>query len=305
MNNDIPVLVAKNLVKSYGATNAIKGIDIDIKGPGVFAVLGQNGAGKTSLIKCALGLEKISSGYLQVMGHEPGSLKAKQQTGVILQDSDLPESLTVKEHIELFASYYPHSFSVANTIEMCELQSFADKRYKKLSGGQKRRTQFALAIVGNPQLIFLDEPTTGLDIGARRNLWSVIRGFADKGKTIVLTTHYLEEADSLADRIMVMNEGEIVANSTPNDIHKEVSGSIIRCQTKLSAAHIQKLGAVASVNVSGRFSEVRSNDVNKTVIELLALDPSLSDLSISQPKLEDIFSELSTKNHHVTEGEPK
>lgn len=305
MNKDIPVLVAKNLVKSYGATKAIKGVDIDIKGPGVFAILGQNGAGKTSLIKCALGLEKISSGYLQVMGHEPGSLKAKQQTGVILQDSDLPESLTVKEHIELFASYYPNSFSVANTIEMCELQSFADKRYKKLSGGQKRRTQFALAIVGDPQLIFLDEPTTGLDIDARRNLWSVIRGFADKGKTIVLTTHYLEEADSLADRIMVMNEGEIVANSTPNDIHKEVSGSIIRCQTQLPSAHLQKLSAVASVSVSGRFSEVRSSDVNKTVVELLALDPSLSDLSISQPKLEDIFSELSTKNNHAPEGEPK
>lgn len=305
MNNDIPVLVAKNLVKSYGATNAIKGIDINIKDPGVFAILGQNGAGKTSFIKCALGLEKISSGYLQVMGHEPGSLKAKQQTGVILQDSDLPESLTVKEHIELFASYYPNSFSVANTIEMCELQSFADKRYKKLSGGQKRRTQFALAIVGDPQLIFLDEPTTGLDIDARRNLWSVIRGFADKGKTIVLTTHYLEEADSLADRIMVMNEGEIVANSTPNDIHKEVSGSIIRCQTKLPPAHLQKLSAVASVSVSGRFSEVRSSDINKTVIELLALDPSLSDLSINQPKLEDIFSELSTRNNHVSEGESK
>ena len=303
MNTHTSVLVSKNLTKSYGATHAIKGIDIDIKGSGVFAVLGQNGAGKTSLIKCALGLEKISSGYLQVMGSKPGSLKAKQHTGVILQDSDLPESLTVKEHIELFASYYPNPFSVANTIEMCELQSFANKRYKKLSGGQKRRTQFALAIVGDPQLIFLDEPTTGLDIDARRNLWAVIRGFADKGKTIVLTTHYLEEADSLADRIMVMSEGKIVANSTPNDIHKKVSGSIIRCQTKVSHEHLQTLIAVASVNVSGRFSEIRSNDVNKTVIDLLSLDPNLSDLSISQPKLEDIFSVLSTKNKSPLLGE--
>lgn len=301
-------LFAKELKKSYGTTEAIKGIDININGPGVFAILGQNGAGKTSFIKCALGLEKISSGSLRTMGHKPGALKAKQQTGVILQDSDLPESLTVTEHIELFASYYPNAFSVQQTIEMCDLQSFAHKRYKKLSGGQKRRTQFALAIVGDPQLIFLDEPTTGLDIDARRNLWAVIRDFAGKGKTIVLTTHYLEEADSLADKIMVMNEGKIVANSTPEDIHKEVSGSTIRCQTKVSQTHLQKLSYVAAVSISGRFSEIRSINPNKTVIELLTLDPNLTDLSISQPKLEDIFSELSSKKStstHRQGGESK
>ncbi|MFT6269934.1 MAG: ABC-2 type transport system ATP-binding protein [Alphaproteobacteria bacterium] len=168
--NNASRLVATGLKKSYGNVEALAGLDLNISGAGVFAILGQNGAGKTSLIKCALGLEKISSGYLQTMGHNPGSLKAKQQTGVILQDSDLPESLTVKEHIQLFASYYPAPFSVDQTIDMCDLGRFVHKRYKKLSGGQKRRAQFALAVVGDPQLIFLDEPTTGLDIDARRNL---------------------------------------------------------------------------------------------------------------------------------------
>jgi ABC-2 type transport system ATP-binding protein len=302
--NNTSRLVAKNLKKSYANVEAIAGINLDISAPGVFAILGQNGAGKTSLIKCALGLEKISSGLLHTMGHKPGALKAKQKTGVILQDSDLPESLTVKEHIQLFASYYPMPFSVNQTIEMCDLGSFAHKRYKKLSGGQKRRAQFALAVVGDPQLIFLDEPTTGLDIEARRNLWSVIREFANKGKTIVLTTHYLEEADNLADRIMVMNAGKIVADATPKDIHKEVSGSIVRCHTNLSPDILQKLAGVSGVVISGRYSELRTTLANQTLVALLSLDPTLSDLSVSQPKLEDIFGEL-TGSSATEKGEIK
>lgn len=286
-------LIAENLTKSYGKLTALKGIDLQIEDAGVYAVLGQNGAGKTSLIKCALGLEAITSGVIKTLGHKPGSLAAKTRTGVILQDTNLPDALTVREHITLFASYYPNALSVEETISLCELEGFADKRYKALSGGQKRRTQFALAIVGDPQLIFLDEPTTGLDIDARRNLWEVIRAFASKGKTIVLTTHYLEEADSLADRIMVLNDGKIVANSTPQAIHSEVSGNVVRCQTNLHVDQLNALPSVSGVTVSGRFSEIRTTDTNNTLRELLNLDPTLSELTVSQPKLEDIFSELS------------
>ena len=292
MQNESSRLFAKGLKKSYGNVEAIKGIDININGSGVYAILGQNGAGKTTFIKCALGLEKLSSGELQTMGEKPGTLAAKQQTGLILQDSDLPDALTVREQIQLFASYYPNALSVDDTIDMCDLHSFADKRYKKLSGGQKRRAQFALAIVGDPQLIFLDEPTTGLDIEARRNLWAVIRDFATKGKTIVLTTHYLEEADSLADRILVMNSGQIVADATPNDIHKQVSGSVIRCQTQLTEQHLSDLAGATSISVAGRYSEIRSENVNASVLQLLKDDPTVTDLTISQPKLEDIFGQL-------------
>lgn len=286
-------LVAENLHKSYGNVHALKGVDFKIESPGVYAILGQNGAGKTSLIKCALGLEQANKGSIVTMGHKAGSLAAKQQTGVILQETSLPDLITVKEQIELFASYYPKPLGLSEAIEMCGLESFAHKKYKALSGGQKRRAQFALAIVGNPQLIFLDEPTTGLDIDARRNLWDVIRSFADKGKTIVLTTHYLEEADSLADRIMVLNSGKIVADSTPSDINKEVSGTIVRCHTKLSPEQLKALPDVTMVNMSGRFSEMRTNNANTTLFTLLNQDPTLSDLSVNQPKLEDIFSELS------------
>ncbi|MEP4891287.1 MAG: ABC transporter ATP-binding protein [Aliiglaciecola sp.] len=293
MDNSPPILLAQDLKKSYGPVAAIKGINFSLQGAGVFAILGQNGAGKTSLIKCALGLEKVSSGNLQVIGHPPGSLQAKRQVGVILQDSDLPDLLTVREQITLFASYYPKPFSVQQTIDMCELQTFADKRYKKLSGGQKRRAQFALAIVGNPQLIFLDEPTTGLDIEARRNMWAIIRQFAEQGKTIVLTTHYLEEAENLADRIMIMNSGVIVANASPNDIKKQTTGSVIRCETQISVDVLQTISGVSSVVNAGRFSEIRSADVNQSLKEMLNLDPQLSDLTVAQPKLEDVFSALS------------
>lgn len=293
MDLSTPILQAKNLKKSYAAIEAIKGVNFSIQGAGVFAILGQNGAGKTSLIKCALGLEKISSGDMQIMGHQPGSMNAKRQTGVILQDSDLPDLLTIREQITLFASYYPAPFSVQQTIEMCELEGFADKRYKKLSGGQKRRAQFALAIVGNPQLIFLDEPTTGLDIEARRNMWAIIRQFAKQGKSIVLTTHYLEEAENLADRIMIMNSGRLVADASPNEIKKQASGSIIRCETQISATVLQTVTGVSSVVTAGRFSEIRSTDVNQSLGEILKLDPQLCDLTVAQPKLEDVFSTLS------------
>lgn len=293
MDSNIPRLHASDLHKSYGKVNALRGLTFSIEQPGVVAILGQNGAGKSTLIHCALGLEKSSNGHLMTLGCQPGHIVAKRKTGVMLQDTDLPDLLTVREHITLFASYYPNAFSVEQAINLCHLQEFADRRYKKLSGGQKRRVQFALAIIGNPQLVFLDEPTTGLDIEARRNLWKIIRDFAEQGKTIVLTTHYLEEADALADRIIVMNAGKIVADAKPEDIHKQISGSMIRCQTKLTENVLKSMPAVDGLESAGRFSELRSIDVNRTLLALLNADPELTDLTVYQPKLEDIFTQLS------------
>lgn len=287
------ILDANDLEKSYGKVHALKGLAFSIDEPGVIAILGQNGAGKTTLIHCALGLEKVTNGSLTTMGYQPGHVLAKQKTGVMLQDTDLPDLLTVREHITLFASYYPEAFEADQLISLCHLQDIAERRYKKLSGGQKRRVQFALAIVGNPQLVFLDEPTTGLDIEARRNLWKVIRDFAAQGKTIVLTTHYLEEADALADRIIVMNAGKVVADAKPDDIHKQFTGSMIRCQTRLSETELSSIPGVSGMVTAGRFSELRSQDVNSTLLGLLAADPDLSDLTVYQPKLEDIFTQLS------------
>lgn len=299
MKSDTAVLRAEHVHKFYGRVHAVQGVNFSIEQPGVVAILGQNGAGKTTLIHCALGLEKTTSGSLQVLGQQAGHIQAKQRTGVILQDADLPDLLTVREQITLFASYYPKPFSVDQVISMCNLQDFADKRYKKLSGGQKRRAQFALAIVGDPQLVFLDEPTTGLDIEARRNLWKVIRDFSAQGKTIVLTTHYLEEADALADRIMLMDSGNIIADATPEAIHKQVNGSIVRCQTSLTDSSLELLPGVVSVDRAGRYSELTCSELNIALSALLKSDPMLVDLTVSKPKLEDLFVQRSHNGEAV------
>ncbi len=285
-------LVMTDVCKSYGTTQALNQLSLNIEKPGVYAILGHNGAGKTTLINCALGLEKISSGNMTTLGSKPGDIKAKLRTGVILQNSELPDLLTVNEQIELFASYYHTPFSVTEIIDKCDLGDFANKRYKGLSGGQKRRVQFALAVVGNPDLIFLDEPTTGLDIDARKTLWNVIREFANKGKTIILTTHYLEEAENLADRILIMKAGKIVSDTTPQKIHLEAKGSVIQCQTRLPQSSITSLPGVDSVSKKGKFLEIRSSDDTATLRELIAQDPQISSLTVSKPSLENFFAQI-------------
>ena len=179
-----------------------------------------------------------------------------------------------------------------DVISLTDTAGFISKRYKKLSGGQKRRVQFALAIIGNPDVLFLDEPTTGLDTDARKALWDIVRAFVAQGKTIVLTTHYLEEADALADRIIVIGHGKVIADASADDIRNRMSGSVIRCQTCLSASAIAKLDGYLSAETAGRFTDIRTQDSAATLRQLLAQDNTLSDLTISRPRLEDAFSEL-------------
>lgn len=299
MEHSPSILCCNTLSKSYGNISAVNQLSFEINEPGVHAILGKNGAGKTSLIKCAHGLEPCSSGSINIFGHAAGSIHAKLRTGVILQDSDLPDLLTIREQLTLFSSYYPKPLDINSTIEKCDLGDFVDRRYKQLSGGQKRRAQFALAVIGNPDLIFLDEPTTGLDVDARRTLWNVIREFARKGKTIVLTTHYLEEAENLADNIMVMAGGTMVANASADKLKAQAQGSIIKCDTMLSESELQTLPQVIDVSVSGRFTHIQTSQANISLIALLQADPNLTDLSVNQPKLEDLFEQLSTQGEQV------
>ena len=284
-------LQADALSKSYQAVEALKQISLTIN-PGVTAILGQNGAGKTTLIKCALGLEQPTQGSVMVFGRSPRQRIARQHIGVMLQDTELPDLLTGRELLELFASYYVTPMDADAVIELAQIEDFVDRRYRKLSGGQKRRIQFALAIVGNPDLVFLDEPTTGLDTDARKVLWDVVRSIAKSGRAIVLTTHYLEEADALADRIVIVADGSIVADQAVDQIRSEVSGSTIRCETKLAATEIQQMPACTDVGAAGRLTEIRSHDAAVTLRALLARDEHLSDLTVSKPRLEDIFEEL-------------
>lgn len=284
-------LQTDGLRKSYGAVTALNDISLRIE-PGVTAILGQNGAGKTTLIKCALGLENPNQGTVSIFGSSPRNRAAREHIGVMLQDTELPDLLTGRELLTLFASYYTTPMTSEAVIALAQIGSFVDTRYRKLSGGQKRRVQFALAIVGNPDLVFLDEPTTGLDTDARKVLWDVVRDFVKAGRSIVLTTHYLEEADALADRILVLANGAIIADGSADDIRKTATGALIRCQTQLDLSEIEALPACTGAGLAGRFTEIRTRDTLLTLRALLAKDGHLVDLTISKPRLEDIFEAL-------------
>lgn len=291
MQNKIPLNV-KALTKKYAKVTAIDSVSLSLGQSGVTAILGPNGAGKTTLIKCALGLVKKDSGDISVFGNKPGHIKARRRVGVMLQDTDLPDLLTGRELLILFASYYAKPLAIEDVISLTDTGSFIEKNYKKLSGGQKRRVQFGLAIIGNPDLLFLDEPTTGLDTDARKALWDTVRAFVAQGKTIILTTHYLEEADALADRIIVLGNGKIIADASADDIRNRMSGAVIRCQTSLPPASIARLDSYLGLEQVGRFMDIRTQDSAATLRQLLAQDDTLSDLTISRPRLEDAFSEL-------------
>lgn len=294
-------LIASNLSKVFGKKRALNSLNFSLPATGITALLGANGAGKTTLINCALGLCKPSRGELSVLGGNAGAHRVKQQVGVMLQDADLPDLLSAREHIALFSTYYPNPIPVDELITRCDLCDFADKRYKHLSGGQKRRVQFALAILGRPKLVFLDEPTTGLDIDARRVLWNTIRALGEAGTAVVLTTHYLEEADSLADHTIVISAGAIVANAPTTEIREAVSGAVIRCETKLNIETAGGLARVRSTQQSGRYLEILSHDGTATVKDLLNADPDVRDLSIQKPSLEDAFTRLTQADSNLGE----
>ena len=216
----MPVAELQNVVKNYGAVAALRGVSLAIERGELVAVLGPNGAGKTTAVRILLGLTAQTSGQAAIFGHAPGSQQAKLRRGAMLQVARVPETIRVREHIELFSSYYPKPLKFAETIAAAGLGGVEQRLFGELSGGQKQRVLFALAICGNPDLLFLDEPTVGLDVEARRGLWKHIRGFVARGGSVLLTTHYLEEADALANRIAVIDGGRIVAQGTPAEIKR-------------------------------------------------------------------------------------
>ena len=204
--------------KKYGTVEALKGLDLTINQGELLALLGANGAGKTSAVRMLLGLAKPTSGTVRVFGGDPRDARTRTRIGAVLQSARVPETLRVREHIDLFASYYPNPLPFDEVIAAAGLQGIERRKYGELSGGQQKRVLFALAICGNPDLLVLDEPTVGLDVEARRALWKQIRAFIARGKSVLLTTHYLAEAESLADRVVVIHHGNVVAQGTPAEI---------------------------------------------------------------------------------------
>jgi ABC-2 type transport system ATP-binding protein len=213
-----PVAELRCITKNYGAVAALRGIHLIIEPGELVALLGPNGAGKTTAVRILLGLTPATSGQATIFGHHPASRAARLRRGAQLQVAKVPETLRVREHIELFSSYYEHPLPLAETIAAAGLKGIENRLFGDLSGGQRQRVLFALAICGDPGLLLLDEPTVGLDVEARRGLWTRIREYVARGGSVLLTTHYLDEADALANRIAVINQGRIAAEGTPAEI---------------------------------------------------------------------------------------
>ena len=277
---------------AYGGVVALDGIDLAVWRGEVLAVLGPNGAGKTTAISLLLGSIPVQQGTAQVFGRQPGSQAVRVRRGAMLQISGLPETLTVAEHVDLFRSYYPRPLAADQLLAMAGISDLAQRRFGRLSGGQKQRVMFALALCGDPELVFLDEPTTGLDIEARRRLWDEIRSLKGSGRTAVLTTHYLEEADALADRIVVIHRGRAIAEGTPAQIKARTAGRRIRCITATPVERVRSMAGVVRVERSGQHLEILSTQPEDVVRALLELDAQLSDLTVAGAGLEEAFLAL-------------
>jgi len=278
--------------KNYGAVQALKNFSLDVRAGELTAVLGPNGAGKTTAIKLLLGLARPTSGRVSVFGGDPTAIETHLRVGAMLQVGRVPESLRVREHIDLFSSYYVRPLPMKQTLAIAGIENLQDRKFGALSGGQKQRVLFALAVCGNPDLLFLDEPTVGLDVEARHLLWEEIRQLLALGKTVVLTTHYLEEADALADRIVVINKGCMIAEGTPAEIKARTAGKKIRCITRLSAGAVRGLRNVVDVQEDRGTMVIHTSRPEDVLRELLSRDLDISGIEVVGAGLEDAFLAL-------------
>jgi ABC-2 type transport system ATP-binding protein len=296
------VAKARNLRKSYGQVVALDDVNLEIRAGELLALLGPNGAGKTTLVRTLLGVVRPDSGSVSVFGFDPYLGRMQARVGAMLQVGRVPETLKVREHVDLFSSYYPAPLPLEETLQIAGLADVKDRAYGELSGGQKQRVLFAIAICGNPDLLFLDEPTVGLDVEARRLMWSQIRTLIARGKTVLLTTHYLNEADALADRIMVLNRGAIIAEGTPAEIKARAMGKQIRCTSRLTLEEISGIAGVLSAKADRNSFELQVNAAEPVVRELLQRDSWLAELEVTNAGLEEAFLAL-TQNHNAESKE--
>lgn len=278
--------------KRYGQTQALDGLDLEIRAGELLAVLGPNGAGKTTAIALLLGLQRPDAGQVELFGRSPLDLSARRGVGVMMQEVMLPDALTVRDLIAQTRAYYPQPLSIAETVELAGIGKIANRPYAKLSGGQKRQAQFALSVCGRPQLLFLDEPTTGLDLTARETMWATLRALVAAGTSIVLTTHYIEEAEALADRVFVMARGRRVAEGTVAEMRALVARKRVACATTTPLATIQAWPGVTAASRDGDHVSLTTADAEGLVRRLLAADPNLSDLEVRRAGLSEAFAEL-------------
>jgi ABC-2 type transport system ATP-binding protein len=307
----------RGLHKRYGEFEAVRGIDLDVHPGEIFAFLGPNGAGKTTTVEILEGYRKRSDGSVSVLGVDPehGDRAWRARIGIVLQDCRMEPVLTVRETLELYAGYYPRPRSVAETIELVGLKEKADTRAGALSGGQQRRLDLGVALIGDPDLIFLDEPTTGFDPAARRQAWEVIASLRELGKTIFLTTHYMDEAQWLADRVAVLARGRIVAEGTPDELGgRAEEATVVRFRLPHGVGRDQLPAELQAAQVTHNGEVVLSGADDAAVVRLLntltgwSLERGieLEGLQVTRPTLEDIYLRLvGQAQNHAPDGAVK
>jgi ABC-2 type transport system ATP-binding protein len=278
--------------KRFGKTLALDGLDLQVRAGELFSVLGPNGAGKSTAISLLLGLLKPDAGAARLFGLSPFHVESRRKVGVMMQEVTLAPELRVREHIALVASYYPHPFNPSEAMELTNISALASRPYGKLSAGQKRQVQFTMAVCGRPKLLFLDEPSVGLDVRARETMWATLRELVHNGSSIVLTTHYLEEAESLSNRVAVLNKGRLIASGTVNEIRALVVRKHITCSTVLAADQIAAWPDVESVTHDQQRLQISTSNSEAVVRRLLAADSNLQELEVRRAGLAEAFTEL-------------
>ncbi len=292
MTDTIPLAELQGATRRYGDVVAVDAVDLRIHRGEVLALLGANGAGKSTAIALMLGLVRADAGSARLFGMAPDALEARRRTGVMLQSCVVSDMLRVDELLDLTRSYYPAPRSVADCVALAGLDGLLRRRYAKLSGGQQRRVQFALAICGRPELLFLDEPTTGLDIEARQGVWRALRELVAGGTSVLLTTHYLEEAEALADRVVVLAGGRIAAAGPMEAMRARVSQRRIRCRSALDAEAVAGWPGVREATRNGAHLDIVADAAEPVLRRLLAADDAVADIDVRRAGLADAFLEI-------------
>jgi ABC-2 type transport system ATP-binding protein len=297
MNNE-SLAELSGVSKRYGKVVALDGMELQVRPAELLAVLGPNGAGKSTAISLMLGLQTPDAGTARLFSQSPLNLASRRHIGVMMQEVALPPELRVREHVDLVASYYPDPMTAEDALRLTRTLPLAARPYGKLSNGQKRQVQFAIAVVGRPKLLFLDEPTVGLDLPSREMMWSMLRELVRQGASIVLTTHYLEEAEALADRVVVLAKGRTIASGTVNQLRSLVGRKRITCETSLPPELVAAWPEVQTVIRDRARLHITASNSDAVVKRLAMADGNFLDLEVHRAGLAEAFTEL-------TQAEPQ